>query len=532
MKYFSFILTFLLAINTFSFAGEKVRPNKSKTPTIGIMGVDTVEIGNLLSFMENPQKSTKGMREAYSGKLWGLPTVIFISHEEKAAASSAVVEMAIDHHVDAIIFIGTAGALDPRLNIGDIVIPKHLINYDVDYRPYAPLFETPGLGKEVKTTKFLRKAAIKAANDFLQNDIATQISPEVLSEMHIQTPKVVEDTVGSADSFLVSEKMLHNLQNAAPDVTSVEMEGAAAAQTAADYRIPFVLIRTVANYVESPLPDQNHRVALDYWTFLKKVQWVYSDNIMKRLFVEIKDQWKKRKKKEYYKTKAECGIICRSNAEARNLAEAFEGSKFFIKEASRTYYIVNLEGPRVVIVGSGFGKAAAAAATTHMIVHYNVKRVIDISAAAKADSSLQNGDIVLSDSLIQHDVDVRPFRPPFELSTISVSRFPTDTSLRTSLLESISQILPNKRVNTGVMATGDSLVADTSELKKLLPELLVTDFGAASSAQIAYQYGIPFVSLKIVGESNLNPMDESQTKDLRALLYNYFNQHPPTPIWK
>src|SRR5438445_203714 len=121
MKFVTKILSLLVSICFLSCNAENPKKNIAlfthpHAPILGVMGVDSQELGNLITYMDHPiKKTTQGKRDAYHGKLWGLDAVIMISNEEKAAASSAVVDLIVHHHVDAIIFVGTAGALDTRL---------------------------------------------------------------------------------------------------------------------------------------------------------------------------------------------------------------------------------------------------------------------------------------------------------------------------------------------------------------------------------------------------------------------------------
>lgn len=520
MKNLIILATTFLTINFFSLYSTEpsTEPTQApailnSSPKIGIIGVDSFELGDLLlSSMEKPINiTTQGMREAYSGKLWGTDTVIFVSHEEKAAASSAVVDLILYHHVDLIIFIGTAGALDTRLNIGDIVIPEKLIQYDVDFSPEYPLFQLPLLRRRgFPTDKNLRKMAIKSAQDFLQQEFSTQISPEILQEMHIGSPKIVDDPIGTADCFLISKEQLLNLKEKAPDVSSIEMEGAAVAQTAADYQVPFVLIRTMANYVESPLPDENHRVAQDYIKFLKKVQWVYSEGIMKRLISRIKDEWKSQKTEINTDKSMSCdlGIVYTHPKQVQNLIKIFDVPLHLTFAGSRPYYMGMIGNSKVVIAPSGYGKAAVAATVTDMILRHKVKKIIHIGDALPVDESLKQGDVVISDILVEYDMDARPFRPIFQISTLSIIDIPTDKDMRNHVADILRRNFPEKKVVVGEMASADhnpKNPLEISHLKKELPALLCIDSEAAPAAQIAYQYGIPFVSVKTISEDLLEP---------------------------
>ncbi len=137
----------LVLIFTIAFTTANLQASAERS-VVGVLATDEEELGNIVSFMEGPvKKYSHGMRTFYRGQLWGFETVIVLSNVGKAAAASATVDL-ISEDVDYIVLIGTAGALDKRLNIGDVVIAKNLIEFDVDFRPFTALYSFPD-GKNI-----------------------------------------------------------------------------------------------------------------------------------------------------------------------------------------------------------------------------------------------------------------------------------------------------------------------------------------------------------------------------------------------
>lgn len=68
-----------------------------------------------------------------------------------------------------------------------------------------------------------------------------------------------------------------------------------------------------------------------------------------------------------------------------------------------------LEGKEVVLLKSGIGKVNAAMATTILHERYQPTAVINTGSAGGLDTSLSIGDIVISDRVVHHDVDVTAF---------------------------------------------------------------------------------------------------------------------------
>ncbi len=90
-----------------------------------------------------------GMRTYYSGRLFNEDVVLAFSRWSKVAAVSTVTTLIQKYNVDLVLFTGVAGALNSRLNVGDIIIADNLTQYDMDVSglPRFKKFEIPLLGK-------------------------------------------------------------------------------------------------------------------------------------------------------------------------------------------------------------------------------------------------------------------------------------------------------------------------------------------------------------------------------------------------
>jgi adenosylhomocysteine nucleosidase len=58
-----------------------------------------------------------------------------------------------------------------------------------------------------------------------------------------------------------------------PETAAVEMEGASVAQVCTDYKIPFVVIRTISDKAD-------HKSAIDFPRFVEKVARHYAEHIV------------------------------------------------------------------------------------------------------------------------------------------------------------------------------------------------------------------------------------------------------------
>src|SRR5207249_1216933 len=99
-----------------------------------------------------------------------------------------------------IVFTGVAGAADPSVAVGDIVIAEQLIQYDMDATPLFPRFEIPLTGlSHFLTDANLTGKLTRAANDFVQHDFVDALSVEDRCTFQLQRPRVHHGLVGSGD---------------------------------------------------------------------------------------------------------------------------------------------------------------------------------------------------------------------------------------------------------------------------------------------------------------------------------------------
>jgi len=165
----------------------------------------------------------------------------------KVQASIAVTK-AINHfHPDYVIGIGTCKALDESYTIGDIVIAKTVVQYDIDLRRFnlarTEVFNS--LGKKV--------GALESPCSIL--DIG-RIAP-LRAAIHQQA------VIGTADRFLVSSDidslpfLIEELH-----INAVDMESYAIAAAAHEFGLPWAVVRCISD-------DARGRRPKSYTTFLQ-----------------------------------------------------------------------------------------------------------------------------------------------------------------------------------------------------------------------------------------------------------------------
>ncbi|MCO6148863.1 5'-methylthioadenosine/adenosylhomocysteine nucleosidase [Flavobacterium sp. NRK1] len=245
---------------------------------IGIMGAMPQEIEGVTALLENPVRKIIGMRTYTTGTINGINAVVVFSRWGKVAASATVVTLIHVFNITDLIFTGVAGAIDPTLNIGDIVIAKRLYQHDMDARPLMQQFEIPLLGKtffECDTDE-LEKVKNTISPLVVNNMLKNNIDAAILAEFNITTPNLHIGDIASGDQFFATNEQKLNLHNKLPTILCVEMEGAAVAQVCFEHKIPFIIIRTISDTAD----EQSH---VDFPKFIEKVSSKYSVCIIEHL---------------------------------------------------------------------------------------------------------------------------------------------------------------------------------------------------------------------------------------------------------
>lgn len=180
-------------------------------------------------------------------------------------------------------------------------------------------------------------------------------------------------------------------------------------------------------------------------------------------------------------------------------------------------------GHEVVVVFSRWGKVAASSTVTTLLDEFKVDQILFTGVAGGVDPSLEMGDIVIADLLIQHDLDASPVPgiEKFEIPLLGVTRIPVSASLVSRAREAaelfIKEILHDPqhrtdlkevgvvgpRIFTGLAASGDQFIADPRKLESLrkeLPGLLCVEMEGAAVAQVCHERGIPFLVIRTISD--------------------------------
>src|SRR5579862_3787395 len=148
---------------------------------IGIVGAMPQEIALLQRDLQHPRVETRGMRQYLQGTLYGKDVVLVFSRCAKVAAASTVTTLIEVFGVDLVVFTGVAGAMDPNLEVGDVVLGTSLVQHDLDARPLFRRFEVPLLDRvSFEAPASLVSLARRSAELYLHTHLYDEVSAESL----------------------------------------------------------------------------------------------------------------------------------------------------------------------------------------------------------------------------------------------------------------------------------------------------------------------------------------------------------------
>lgn len=247
--------------------------------TIGIMGAMPEEVFGITELLSDKKERKIGNRIFYEGTINNIRTIVVFSRWGKVSAATTATTLILEFGITELIFVGVAGAINSKLNIGDIVIGERLVQHDMDASPLIPRFEIPLLDiTYFESTNQQRNLAETAIRNFLDKaQFETIIEKEDLDIFGIHKPKFYIGDIASGDKFFSSQEEKQDLLHNLPTILCVEMEGAAVAQVCYEQDIPITVIRIISDTADE-------KAEIDFPQFIERISSIYSAEIIKQYF--------------------------------------------------------------------------------------------------------------------------------------------------------------------------------------------------------------------------------------------------------
>jgi adenosylhomocysteine nucleosidase len=242
LRVFAIALSVLAVIPSATFAQS----------TIGVLGVGT-EIAPIESRLQDSREVVVRGYVFHAGTLNGRHVVVGRSASGKVNASIIATLLITNFNPTAILFSGTAGALDPDLRPGDVVIGSTVAQHDVGLQTSAGIRRR---GTRNSVTGVLDPLLVPAPETlvaFARQSAPGLILPPVKMPDGDRVPRIIEGVIVTGDIFLSDVERREELRRTF-GATAVEMEGAAVVQTCRQFSVPCLVIRSITDRADTQAP--------------------------------------------------------------------------------------------------------------------------------------------------------------------------------------------------------------------------------------------------------------------------------------
>jgi adenosylhomocysteine nucleosidase len=213
------------------------------------------------------------------------------------------------------------------------------------------------------------------------------------------------------------------------------------------------------------------------------------------------------------------GVMAALPEELGDLVAAMraEGEVRTVTHGQRDYHVGAVHGAPCVVTLARVGKVAAAATVSALIHAFDVEAVVFTGVAGGVGREVRIGDIVVAQSLMQHDLDASPLFPRFEVPLLGVARFSADASLAAALAAACEDFVAQEgaalatrfgtarpAVHRGLVISGDQFIASAAAVNALraaLPDALAVEMEGAAIAQVCYEYGVPCAIVRTISDT-------------------------------
>ncbi|WP_368487858.1 5'-methylthioadenosine/adenosylhomocysteine nucleosidase [Clostridium sp. BJN0013] len=199
------------------------------------------------------------------------------------------------------------------------------------------------------------------------------------------------------------------------------------------------------------------------------------------------------------------GIIGAMDEELKIILSELKLHKTELK-ANMEFNSGKLYGKDIVVVRSGIGKVNAAVCTQILIDDFKVDIIINVGIAGGVAENVYPGDIVIADSLVQHDVNAVAFGYEIgQIPRLDTYDFKCDERLVKKVKSTCSK-MKNKNSFVGRIVTGDEFISSSEKVKYLYKKFnaLACEMEGGSIAQVAYLNNVPFVIIRSISDNANN----------------------------
>ncbi|WLD92180.1 5'-methylthioadenosine/S-adenosylhomocysteine nucleosidase [Alkalihalobacillus sp. AL-G] len=203
---------------------------------VAIIGAMDEEVELILHSIGDYSEKTIAGCTFYTGEYEGQEIILLKSGIGKVNAAIATTLLNQIYKPDHVINTGSAGGFNPDLNVGDVVISTEIRHHDVDVTAFGYEYgQVPQLPAYYEPDALLVEIAEKSARD-------------------VTDMQVVKGMIASGDSFMNDVDRVAFIQTKFPELFAAEMEAAAIGQVCHQFKVPFVVIRSLSDIAGQDAP--------------------------------------------------------------------------------------------------------------------------------------------------------------------------------------------------------------------------------------------------------------------------------------
>ena len=199
--------------------------------------------------------------------------------------------------------------------------------------------------------------------------------------------------------------------------------------------------------------------------------------------------------------KVDIAVIGAMEPEVEALISALEDEKSETVSGI-TVHTGSIYGKRVAVAKCGIGKVFAAICAQTLILNYSPDLIVNTGVGGALRSGITTGDIVIADSLCQHDMDTSAIGDPKGLvSGINMIYFDADKRAVDILLASAGEL--GLKATKGRIASGDKFIASKEDKARIIADFSADacEMEGCAIAQTAYVNGTPFAVVRAISDS-------------------------------
>lgn len=210
---------------------------------IGFIGAMQLELDGIRENMTEKESVKVSGIEFVSGKLGNIHIVTAVCGIGKVFAAICAQTMILKFKPSLIINTGVAGAISPKLSIGDVVVAENVVQHDMDT---SPIGDPVGLISGINKIYF--ETDQKASEALIGS----------LKKFNINT---LRGTIATGDQFISTTEKKNYLRDNF-DAVSCEMEGGSIGHVCYVNAVPFTVLRSISD-------SADEAASTDYPTFAR-----------------------------------------------------------------------------------------------------------------------------------------------------------------------------------------------------------------------------------------------------------------------